>query len=70
MKRQLKRIENAMTILTEEERTIMQIVHIEHRKYYVLQDKLNLSYQRVKQIEKQAAQKMEEYIFGKEELHG
>jgi len=61
-KRELKRIDNAMTILTEEERDIMQIVHIEHRKYYVVQDKLMLSYQRIKQLEKQAAIKMEKYI--------
>ncbi|WP_297426294.1 hypothetical protein [Clostridium sp.] len=61
-KRELKRIENAMTILTEEEREIVQVVHIEHRRYYVVQDKLNLSYQRIKQLEKQAAKKMEKYI--------
>ncbi|NOV91701.1 hypothetical protein DFH84_000802 [Clostridium saccharobutylicum] len=41
----------------------MQIVHIEHRKYYVVQEKLKLSYQRVKQLEKQAAKKMEKYIY-------
>ena len=61
-KRELKRIENAMIVLTEEEKDIMQIVHIEHRKYYVVQEKLMLSYQRVKQLEKQAAIKMERYI--------
>ncbi|EHJ00986.1 hypothetical protein CDLVIII_4475 [Clostridium sp. DL-VIII] len=61
-RRELKKIENAMTILTEEERDIIQIIHIEHRRYYVVQDKLNLSYQRIKQLEKQAAQKMERYI--------
>lgn len=61
-KRDLERINNAMTILTEEEKDIMQIIHIERRKYYVVQDKLNLSYQRVKQLEKQAAKKMERYV--------
>ncbi|EKQ58315.1 MULTISPECIES: hypothetical protein [unclassified Clostridium] len=61
-KRELKRIENALTILTEEEREIVQVVHIEQRRYYVVQDKLNLSYQRIKQLEKQAAKKMERYI--------
>ncbi|OOM71111.1 hypothetical protein CLPUN_51030 [Clostridium puniceum] len=61
-KRELERINNAMTILTEEEKDIIQIIHIEHRKYYVVQDKLNLSYQRVKQLEKQAAKKMERYV--------
>jgi DNA-directed RNA polymerase specialized sigma subunit len=61
-KRVIERINNAMTILTEEEKDIMQIIHIERRKYYVVQDKLNLSYQRVKQLEKQAAKKMERYV--------
>lgn len=60
-KRELKRIDNAITILTEE-KEIIQIVHIERRKYYIVQEKLNLSYQRVKQLEKQAAKKMERYI--------
>ena len=62
-KRELKRIDNAITILTEEEKDIMQIIHIEHRKYYVVQEKLMLSYQRIKQLEKQAINKMERYIF-------
>jgi DNA-directed RNA polymerase specialized sigma subunit len=61
-KRIIERINNAMTILTEEEKDIIQIIHIERRKYYVVQDKLNLSYQRVKQLEKQAAKKMERYV--------
>lgn len=60
--REIKRIDNAMTILTDEEKDIMQIVHIELRKYYIVQEKLKLSYQRVKQLEKQAAKKMEKYI--------
>lgn len=60
--REIKRIDNAMTILTDEEREIIQIVHIEHRKYYVVQERLKLSYQRVKQLEKQAAERMSKYI--------
>ena len=61
-KREIKRIDNAMTILTDEEREIIQVVHVEHRKYYVAQEKLKLSYQRVKQLEKQAAERMSKYI--------
>ena len=37
-KREIKRIDNAMTILTDEEREIIQVVHVEHRKYYVVQE--------------------------------
>ncbi|MDR3598159.1 hypothetical protein [Clostridium sp.] len=61
-KRELQRINNAITILNDEEKEIIQVVHLEHRKYYVVQEKLKLSYQRVKQLEKQAASKMEKYI--------
>lgn len=61
-KRELKRIDNAMIILTDEEKEIIKTIHIEHKKYYVVQEKLMLSYQRIKQLEKQAAQKMEKYI--------
>ncbi len=64
MCRQLKRIDNALTILTEEERHIMQTIHIEHRRYYVVQDRLNFSYQRIKQLEKQAIEKMKPYVLG------
>lgn len=62
-KRELKRIDNALTILTDEERDIIQIIHIEHKKYYIVQDKLKLSYPRIKQIEEQAIKKMGKYIF-------
>ena len=51
-----------MTILKENEREIIQTVHIEHRNYYIVQDKLRITYPRVKQIEKQAAQKMAKYL--------
>ena len=61
-KREIKRIDNAMTILKENEREIIQTVHIDHRNYYIVQDKLRITYPRVKQIEKQAAQKMAKYL--------
>lgn len=69
-KRDLQRINNAITILNDEEKEIIKSVHIEQKRYYVVQDKLKLSYQRVKQIEKQAAKKMEKYIlvFGRDIL--
>lgn len=66
MRRQLRRIDNALSILTDEEREIIETVHINNKKYCVVQEKLNFSYQRIKQLEKQAANKMEEYVFPKE----
>lgn len=61
-KRELKRIDNAMSVLTEEERDIIQIVHVEHRNYWVLEQKLNKTYRRIKQIEFDAITKMKRYI--------
>ncbi|EHI98029.1 hypothetical protein CDLVIII_1330 [Clostridium sp. DL-VIII] len=62
-RRELKKIDNALSILTEEERDIMQIVHIERRRYYIVQNKLGLTYTRIKQIEKQAAKRMKKYLY-------
>ncbi|UYZ36776.1 hypothetical protein OD350_03645 [Clostridium beijerinckii] len=62
-KMRLKRIDNALSILSDEERDIIQIVYIDCKRYCMVQEKLNLSYQRIKQLEKQAAGKMEKYIF-------
>lgn len=61
---QIERIENALTILTDEEKDIMEIVHIEHRRYYVVQEKLNYTNQRIKQLEEQACKKMKPFILG------
>ncbi|UYZ37255.1 hypothetical protein OD350_06215 [Clostridium beijerinckii] len=61
-RRQLQRIDNAMSVLTDEEREVIQVIHIEHKRYWRLEEKLNLSYRRVKQIENEAIQKMKKYI--------
>lgn len=60
--REIKRIDNAMTVLLDEEREIIQEAHIEHKKYWRLEEKLNLTYSRIKQIEKEAIEKMKKYI--------
>ena len=60
--REIKRIDNAMTVLLDEEREIIQEAHIEHKKYWRLEEKLNLTYSRIKQIEKEAVEKMKRYI--------
>lgn len=60
--REIQRIDNAMTILLDEEREIIQVIHIEGKKYWRLEQKLNLTYSRIKQIEKSAIEKMKKYI--------
>lgn len=61
----IERTENAMSILTDEEKDIIETIFINKKSYYLIQDKLNFSYGRIKQLEKQAAKKMEKYIFPK-----
>lgn len=60
--RELDRIDNAMSILLDEEREIISIAHIEHKPYWKLEEKLNRSYARIKQIEHDAIAKMRKYI--------
>lgn len=60
--REIKRIDNAMTVLLDQEREIIQEAYIEHKKYWRLEEKLNLTYSRIKQIEKEAIEKMKRYI--------
>lgn len=61
-KREVQKIDNAMTVLLDEEREIIRIIYIENKKYWKLEQKLNLSYTRIKQIEKIALKKMEKYV--------
>ncbi|WP_346880576.1 hypothetical protein [Clostridium sp. UBA3061] len=60
--RELDRIDNALTVLTDEERDIIETVYIEHKKYWKLEERLNKTYARLKQIEKVAIRKMSKYI--------
>lgn len=60
--RELARIHNALTVLKEEERDIIETVLIEGRKYSLLEIKYNRTYTRLKQIEEQALRKMEKYL--------
>lgn len=59
---EMARIDNAMTVLLDEEREIIQEVYIEHKKYWRVEEKLHLTYSRIKQIEKVAIERMKKYI--------
>ena len=60
--RMIRKIDNALSVLTDEEREVIQVVGIEGKKYWRLEEKLNLTYSRIKQIEKDAIKKMEKYL--------
>ena len=60
--RERARIDNALTILKEEEREIVETALIEQKKYSLLEIKYNRTYSRIKQIEGDAVRKMGKYL--------
>ena len=58
----IKRIENALGILNDEERDIIEMVVINQKKYSALEIKYNISYSRIKQIESKALNKVARYL--------
>ena len=60
--RELARIDNALTILKEEEKDIVRTALIEQKKYGLLEIKYNRTYSRIKQIEGEEVKKMEKYL--------
>lgn len=60
--REIARIDNALTILKEEEREIVETALIEQKKYSLLEIKYNRTYSRIKQIEGAAVRKMGKYL--------
>lgn len=60
--REIARIDNALTVLQEEERDIIETVLIEQKKYILLEIKYNRSYSRIKQMENEAMKKMKKYL--------
>ena len=59
---QIKRIDNALSILDEQHKYVVEEVLIKGKHYYDVEDILHLSYQRVKQIENEALNKIKKYI--------
>ena len=60
--REIARIDNALTILKEEEKDIVQTALIEQKRYALLEIKYDRTYSRIKQIEREAIMKMEKYL--------
>lgn len=60
--RELKRIDNAMSILTAEEKDIVQMAIILKEKYWKLEEKYNLTYSALKKREYEALRKMKKYL--------
>lgn len=60
--RRIKSINNAMSILSDREREILEFIFINHNKYYMLEERIHLSYSAIKRIERIALKKIEKYI--------
>ena len=60
--RQIRKIDNAMIILTDEEKEVIKVAVIERKRYWRLEERLNLTYARIKQIKSEAIKKMEKYL--------
>ena len=60
--RELRRIDNAMSVLDEIEKGIIEILIIDNRSCALAQMKYNLSYSRVKQLQSEAIKKMAKYL--------
>lgn len=60
--REIARIDNAMTVLTEDEFDVIKTIHIEGDKWWRLEEKYHKSYRTLKYIEEDAIKKMEKYL--------
>lgn len=59
---EIKRIDNALSILNEVQREIIDSILINNKRYCYLEEKLCLSYPRIKQLEAKAINNMKKYI--------
>ena len=60
--REIARIDNALTVLKEDEKDIILTALIEQKRYAILEIKYDRTYSRIKQIECEAVRKMEKYF--------
>ena len=59
---QIKRIDNALSILDETHRYVIEEAVIKGVRYYNIECELHLGYRRVKQLEEEALRDMQKYI--------
>lgn len=59
---EILKIDNALTVLKEDEKEVIQSIFIDNKKYALLEIKLNITYPRIKQLEYEALKKIERYL--------
>lgn len=60
--KQVRKIDNGISVLGEPHNEIVREILINDRRYSYMQEKLHLSYSRVKQLEYEALEKISKYI--------
>lgn len=60
--KQVRRIDNGISVLSDPHDEIVKEILINDRRYSYMQEKLHLSYSRVKQLEYEALEKISKYI--------
>jgi DNA-directed RNA polymerase specialized sigma subunit len=58
LERESARIDNALSVLDEDERTVLELRYIKGFKWYTVSYKLNRCYQQCKRIESKALKRM------------
>ena len=62
LKREVEKIDNAMSILNDKEKEIIQAIYIDNKSRATIQNRYYIGYQAVKKIEWTALDKMEKYL--------
>ena len=62
LKREVEKIENALTVLNDKEREVIETIYIQNKSRAIIQNRYYIGYQAVKKIEWTALDKMEKYL--------
>ena len=62
LKREVEKIENALTVLNDKEREVIETIYIQNKSRAIIQNRYYIGYQAVKKIEWNALDKMEKYL--------
>ena len=62
LKREVEKIDNAMSVLNDKEKEIIQAIYIDNKSRATIQNRYYIGYQAVKKIEWTALDKMEKYL--------
>ena len=62
LKREVEKIDNALTVLNDKEREVIETIYIQNKSRAIIQNRYYIGYQAVKKIEWNELDKMEKYL--------